>query len=947
MIFKTSGNLPVLLLLALQALFLTQGCSSCQEEETSQPTPRPRDMGSARADMTMSEDDADMGAADLTNLPRLTDILLSSPQATLEVGTSQSLSYRVIDQEGEDLTQSTQLLWSNLDAGVAELRLDADSPGTFSIRGTRRGTTTLTASTLSGEVMATLDVEVTPRKVVTITISPQQVEVIERDTAQLRARVLGSDDFELVGRQVLWESASDQIATVNASGLVTGQSAGMTTITARLDGVSQSVPVQVEARPVTRIDILTPTPSLLVNDTVMMEAVARDDRGGVLANRQITWSVVDEGVAQIDPVSGELTAVSAGATQVVATLEGLTQDTTVEVANRPVTRVELLPQTGTISVGQTIAFTAMVHTDDGSLHPNQQVTWSVSSTSDALADLGGGVFEGINVGSARVRAASQETPGIMSDESVVQVTPVVDRVAITPPGPLTLTVGENASLQATVYDTQNQTIVRQVTWSSSDAGVASVDINGDITALQAGQTTITAEVAQISASIVVDVIPAAIDRIELSPAGPITLPSGSTLTLQATLRDAQNNVLTGRALTWSSSDVTVATVDASGEVTAIATGQARVQVESEGVMASVVVVVPDTFVDVIAGGSHTCVMTDAMALHCAGRNQFSVLGLSGSMDRLTLEFVSSAHSFTEISLLTLHQCGITDQNKMYCWGANFAGQLGDGTTLSSAAMIAIAPAMSFAQVSAGGAHTCALTLTGEAWCWGSNDYGQLGTGDVTQQNEPTPVMGGRTFTQIAAGGSHTCALEAVTGELLCWGRNDVGQLGIDNNFTSLLAPTEVDNARAYLTMSAGPEHTCAITQGAQQTYCFGGNSDGQLGVDTQGASRVMHQLVPGNHTFTSVVAAPMHTCALTDAQEAYCWGANNNGQLGDGTTTSSAAPVAIDAPVHASWLKLDLGGLHSCGLTTDGFVYCWGSGSNGRLGNGSLLGALSPYPLAL
>ena len=160
MIFKTSGNLPVLLLLTLQALFVTQGCSSCQEEETSQPTPRPRDMGSARADMTMIEDDADRGAADLTNLPRPTDILLSSPQATLEVGTSQSLSYRVIDQEGEDLTQSAQLLWSNLDAGVAELRLDADSPGTFSIRGTRRGTTTLTASTLSGEVMATLDVEV-------------------------------------------------------------------------------------------------------------------------------------------------------------------------------------------------------------------------------------------------------------------------------------------------------------------------------------------------------------------------------------------------------------------------------------------------------------------------------------------------------------------------------------------------------------------------------------------------------------------------------------------------------------------------------------------------------------------------------------------------------------------------------------------------------------------
>ena len=588
-----------------------------------------------------------------------------------------------------------------------------------------------------------------------------------------------------------------------------------------------------------------------------------------------------------------------------------------------------------------------VWSDDGSPHPDQRVLWSVDSTTSALTDLGGGVFEGSNVGSARVVATSQGAPQRASDVSVVQVFAVVDRVELTPAGPLTLTVGERASVSATVYDTQNQTIVRQVTWSSSAPGVATIDINGDITALQAGQTTITAEVNSISASLTLDVLPAPVAQIELSPTGPITLPQGATRPLQATTRDAQGNALTGRALNWMSSDQGVVTVDMSGELTAIGPGRAQVQVESEGVVASVVVVVPTLFDDVIAGGSHTCVVTGGASLHCAGRNQFSVLGLSGSMDRLTPEFVSSAHQFSAISSLTLHQCGITDQDRLYCWGANFAGQLGDGTTLSSAVMLAIEPTMSFARVSAGGAHTCALDLMGQAYCWGSNDYGQLGTADTTQQGEPALVSGGLIFTEISAGGSHTCALEAVTDRLFCWGRNDVGQLGIDNGLLDVLVPTEIDQGRSYLAMSAGPEHTCAIAQLTQQTYCFGANGDGQLGVDTQGSPRVTHQLVQGNQIFTSIVAAPMHTCAIDTSGDAYCWGANNNGQLGDGTTIARTSPARVDAPAGTTWTRLDLGGLHSCGLTADQYVYCWGSGSNGRLGNGALLGAPRPYPLSL
>src|SRR5205809_933465 len=203
------------------------------------------------------------------------------------------------------------------------------------------------------------------------------------------------------------------------------------------------------------------------------------------------------------------------------------------------------------------------------------------------------------------------------------------------------------------------------------------------------------------------------------------------------------------------------------------------------------------------------------------------------------------------------------------------------------------------------------------------------------------------FTTIAAGGaaagSHTCGV-TTAGAIYCWGSNSRGQIG-DNSGTDQHAPALVQPpvGVTFQAVSAGGQHTCAVTT-TGDAYCWGRNEFGRLG-DGTGTDRRTPVLVaaPAGVTFTSVSAGAAHSCGLAAAGGvAYCWGGNSSGQLGDNSGTDQYSPALVQAPAGVTFTAITTGFFYSCGLATSGAVYCWGDNSSGQLGDNTSVAKPTP-----
>ena len=298
-------------------------------------------------------------------------------------------------------------------------------------------------------------------------------------------------------------------------------------------------------------------------------------------------------------------------------------------------------------------------------------------------------------------------------------------------------------------------------------------------------------------------------------------------------------------------------------------------------------------------------------------------------------------------------CAI-ESGEAYCWGDNYYGDLGDGSTTNSNVPVAVDTSGVLAgetitQIAAGGASACALGNSGAVYCWGDDIAGELGDGSTTSSSVPVAVdtsgvLAGKTLTQISAGSLHTCALDSA-GAAYCWGDNYSGDLG-DGSTTSSSVPVAVDTSgvlagKTLTQISAGSLHTCALDS-AGAAYCWGYNGNGGLGdgsnsdssvpvaVDTSGAL--------AGKTLTQISAGGYHTCTLDSAGAAYCWGLNIYGDLGDGSTTNSNVPVAVDTSgglAGKTLTQITAGEYHTCALDSAGTAYCWGDDGWGALGNDS------------
>ena len=264
-----------------------------------------------------------------------------------------------------------------------------------------------------------------------------------------------------------------------------------------------------------------------------------------------------------------------------------------------------------------------------------------------------------------------------------------------------------------------------------------------------------------------------------------------------------------------------------------------------------------------------------------------------------------------------HTCALLTSGSVKCWGYN---------TLTKYSMTATA-------VAAGGEHTCALLTSGGVMCWGNNEYGQLGDGTAGEDEyETTPVGLSSDIQAISAGTYHTCAL-LTSGGMKCWGANWVGQLG-DGTTTDMVIPVDVSGLSSDVqAIATGAHHTCAVL-GSGGMKCWGRNANGQLGDGTTTDWTTPVDVVGLSSGVQDIAAGWWHTCALLDSGGVKCWGSNSSGGLGDGTTENKTTPVDVSG-LSSDAQAIAAGWDHTCALLTSGGVKCWGNNEYGQLGDGT------------
>ncbi len=380
--------------------------------------------------------------------------------------------------------------------------------------------------------------------------------------------------------------------------------------------------------------------------------------------------------------------------------------------------------------------------------------------------------------------------------------------------------------------------------------------------------------------------------------------------------------------------------------------------------------IPDSaaFTAVSAGGFFSCAITRQGAAYCWGHGRYGELGTGDTASSLVPRPVAGGQRFVTVTAGRYHACGLTADSLAYCWGANWNGQVGtdsigescnhpkepEKTFACSVRPRPVAGNRHFAAVSTGAVHTCAMTASGDAYCWGSGP-GVLGSeaapGSATV---PVSVSGGLQFKSVSAGLNHSCGVTA-GGSIYCWGHNKDDQLGNDSLQQSK-NPVAIASTVDFFFVTAGGAHTCALASDSS-AYCWGKFEHGRLGIGESVAEAFRdkkHQTSPaavdGGITFRWLSAGGVHTCGVATSGQAYCWGDNLEGRVGTGGNVLtrkdwSTKPAAVATDLR--FTMISAGDYHTCGVTVDGAVYCWGGNRDGQLGNGTTKGSRKATRVAI
>ncbi len=246
------------------------------------------------------------------------------------------------------------------------------------------------------------------------------------------------------------------------------------------------------------------------------------------------------------------------------------------------------------------------------------------------------------------------------------------------------------------------------------------------------------------------------------------------------------------------------------------------------------------------------------------------------------------------------------------------------------------------QVSAGGAHGCALVAGGAVNCWGYDQWGQAGDPGLNESSAPTVVAGTTGATEVAGGITTSCALMPA-GAVQCWGDNENDQLGNGTTMDHSVTPTQVTGISGATQITMGGAQACAL-MGDETVECWGDDQSGQLGDGLTDYGSTVPQPVVGLTDVTQVAGYSQDTCALLADTTVKCWGQNADGELGNGTTTSSNVPVAVSGLGGVTMLSSGPN-MNACAVLISGGVDCWGFNEFGDLGIGTTVDALTPVPV--
>jgi alpha-tubulin suppressor-like RCC1 family protein len=376
-------------------------------------------------------------------------------------------------------------------------------------------------------------------------------------------------------------------------------------------------------------------------------------------------------------------------------------------------------------------------------------------------------------------------------------------------------------------------------------------------------------------------------------------------------------------------------------------------------------------VKVISGYEYSCALDNTGDVYCWGDNSNNQLGVNKTtypmredpimLDATNIGVINFKEIWNSIDyqgnqyVWDVRGCGVDDLQERYCWG-----DLESESDLPH----------EYNQIDGGkNAHACGITDSGEAYCWGWNNNGQLGDGNTGDYfvsiDNPVVVSGNHRFVKVSAGSYHTCGLTE-GGEVYCWGKNDKGQLGTASQLSTNV-PNKINTSLIadshFIDVSVGRNHACAIGESGD-VYCWGWNTKGILGDGTQTDRNVpvsVNNTYISNENFTEVYVGPMISCGLTTLGEAYCWGADYFGELGNnqsyssycGSTGGTQPGFCSKVPVPVD--QSNLGGarfdslspgkeMFICGLTEGGDVYCWGRDNMGQVGDGAAAVNQCPRP---
>lgn len=450
----------------------------------------------------------------------------------------------------------------------------------------------------------------------------------------------------------------------------------------------------------------------------------------------------------------------------------------------------------------------------------------------------------------------------------------------------------------------------------------------------------------------------------VAPENPVLLVGGSV---------ALSPGPTSAAGSWSSSNTAVITVDDSGLASVVGLGTAKARYTNGIGFGEATLSVIQPGGSIRSGFQTTCgISASNSSLYCWGNNNRGQAGIGNTTSPQTSPAkVNSSLAFTSVSIGSDATCAMSSTGP-YCWGRYAAQVIGDGSAPADPySPVKVRGGEIFSTVETNGAYladacsgdiscsssTCALTSAGAVYCWNATWFDPRALVLTASVTAPS-------LKSLSVGMDHACGLTA-DHQAYCWGSNRWAQLAIapTANYNGTPQFVQVGGNLRFQAISAGRAHTCAIALSGD-AYCWGANPSGQLGATSSESCPVRFIVVTcrstptrigGEYKFQSISASSAdpeitgvqpqaHTCGVTVNQEIVCWGYNGFGQLGNGTTQDSETPAKVVGALKFRSVTTGFG--HTCAVTTDGGGYCWGHDNLGQLGNASTVDSSTPVPVS-